>query len=204
MPPPPYLSEEEFILVDRLKGIFSFSRAIKEMKELWLVKIGWISASYAGCPRCLGQGPLDPCLAARPPRSDLGHQDLDKEMKTRWRGLKNSIKIWNDSSAAEEFERGLLHPQLARELYTLPSEVLLARAAKEMVLMALFDRVHDAGRLSMFMDYRISNLQQELDALKSRGGPEAVAKAEERASELEQELGKIKRELDEGLREGAD
>ncbi|RRT35767.1 hypothetical protein B296_00043604 [Ensete ventricosum] len=36
--------------------------------------------------------------------------------------------------AAEEFERGLLHPQLARELYTLPSEVLLARAAKEMVL----------------------------------------------------------------------
>ncbi|RZR80137.1 hypothetical protein BHM03_00006065, partial [Ensete ventricosum] len=97
--------------------------------------------------------------------SDLGHQDPDKEMKARWRGLKNSIKIWNDSSAAEEFERGLLHPQLARELYTLPSEVLLARAAKEMVLMALFDRVHDAGRLSMFMDYRISNLQQELDAL---------------------------------------
>ncbi|RRT50913.1 hypothetical protein B296_00040676, partial [Ensete ventricosum] len=66
--------------------------------------------------------------------SDLGHQDPDKEMKARWRGLKNSTKIWNDSSAAEEFERGLLHPQLAWELYTLPSEVLLARAAKEMVL----------------------------------------------------------------------
>ncbi|RZR99427.1 hypothetical protein BHM03_00028969, partial [Ensete ventricosum] len=42
-------------------------------------------------------------------------------------------KVWNESSAAEEFERGLLHPQLARELYTLPSEVLLAQAAKEMV-----------------------------------------------------------------------
>ncbi|RZR92958.1 hypothetical protein BHM03_00021344 [Ensete ventricosum] len=66
--------------------------------------------------------------------SDLGHQDPDKKMKARWRGLKNSTKIWNDSSAAEEFERGLLHPQLARELYTLPSKVLLARAAKEMVL----------------------------------------------------------------------
>ncbi|RWW89733.1 hypothetical protein BHE74_00001222 [Ensete ventricosum] len=49
------------------------------------------------------------------------------------------------------------------------------------------------------MDYRISNLQQELDALKSGGGPEAVAKAEERASELEQELGKTKRERDEVL-----
>ncbi|RRT48151.1 hypothetical protein B296_00024926 [Ensete ventricosum] len=53
--------------------------------------------------------------------SDLGHQDPDKEMKAKWRGLKNSTKIWNDSSAAEEFERGLLYPQLARELYTLPS-----------------------------------------------------------------------------------
>ncbi|RZS13649.1 hypothetical protein BHM03_00045261 [Ensete ventricosum] len=155
---------------------------------------------------------------------DLGYQDPNKEMKARWRGLKNSTKIWNDSSAAEEFERGLLHPQLAQELYTLPSEVLLARAAKEMVLvssrhlsrrrefssysgsydcrfaqsqhfqMALYDRVHDAGRLITFMDYHISHLQQELDALKSGGGPEAVAKAEERASELEQELEKPKRE----------
>ncbi|RWW59580.1 hypothetical protein BHE74_00033473, partial [Ensete ventricosum] len=61
-----------------------------------------------------------------------------------------------NSSAAEEFERGLLHPQLARELYMLPSEVLMARAAKEMVL--------------------------------------AVAKAEERASELQEELEKTKRE----------
>ncbi|RZR86336.1 hypothetical protein BHM03_00013509 [Ensete ventricosum] len=66
--------------------------------------------------------------------SDLGHQDPDKEMKARWRGLKNLTKVWNDSSTVEEFERGLLHPQLARELYTVPSEVLLARAAKEMVL----------------------------------------------------------------------
>ncbi|RRT31606.1 hypothetical protein B296_00050951 [Ensete ventricosum] len=93
--------------------------------------------------------------------SDLGHQDPDKEMKARWRGLKNSTKVWNDSSIAEEFERGLLHPQLARELYTLPSE--------------------------------------ELDSLKSGGGPEAVAKAEERASELEQELEKTKRERDKAL-----
>ncbi|RRT38161.1 hypothetical protein B296_00052853 [Ensete ventricosum] len=133
--------------------------------------------------------------------SDLGHQDPDKEMKARWRGLKNSTKVWNDSSTAEEFERGLLHPQLVRELYTLPSEVLLARATKEIVLMALFDRVHDTGRLITFMDYRISQLQQELDALKSSGGPEAVTKAEERASELEHELEKTKRERDEALQQ---
>ncbi|RZR95759.1 hypothetical protein BHM03_00024635 [Ensete ventricosum] len=66
--------------------------------------------------------------------SDLTHQDPDKEMEVRWEKLKNSTKIWNDPSVAEEFERGLLHPQLMRELYTLPSEVLLARATKEMVL----------------------------------------------------------------------
>ncbi|RRT45518.1 hypothetical protein B296_00042455 [Ensete ventricosum] len=51
---------------------------------------------------------------------DLGHQDPEKEMKARWKGLKNSTKVWNNSSAAEEFERGLLHPQLEWELYTLP------------------------------------------------------------------------------------
>ncbi|RZS17340.1 hypothetical protein BHM03_00049467 [Ensete ventricosum] len=131
--------------------------------------------------------------------SDLAHQDPDKEMQARWEKLKNSTKIWNDPSTTEEFERGLLHLQLARELYTLPSEVLLARATKEMVLMALFDRVHDAGRLITFMDYRITSLQQEIDALKSGGGSEAVAAAEERASELEKELEKTKRERDEAL-----
>ncbi|RRT31192.1 hypothetical protein B296_00054395 [Ensete ventricosum] len=136
--------------------------------------------------------------------SDLGHQDPEKELKARWKGLKNSTKVWNNSSIAEEFERGLLHPQLAREIYTLPSEVLMARATKEMVLsqyfqMELFDRVHDAGRLITFMDYRVKQLQEELDTLKSRGGPEAVVEAEERASELQEELKKIKREKVEEL-----
>ncbi|RRT68843.1 hypothetical protein B296_00023425 [Ensete ventricosum] len=65
--------------------------------------------------------------------------------------------------------------------------------------MALFDRVHDAGRLVTFMDYRVKQLQEELDALKSRGGPEAIAEAEERASELREELEKIKREKAEKL-----
>ncbi|RRT45517.1 hypothetical protein B296_00042454 [Ensete ventricosum] len=66
--------------------------------------------------------------------------------------------------------------------------------------MTLFDRVHDAGRLITFMDYRIKQLQEELDALKSDGGPEAVAMAEGRASELQEELEKTRRERDEALR----
>ncbi|RWW78512.1 hypothetical protein BHE74_00013261 [Ensete ventricosum] len=119
--------------------------------------------------------------------SDLTHQDPDKEMEVRWEKLKNSTKIWNDPSVAEEFERGLLHPQLMRELYTLPSEVLLARATKEMVL------------LITFMDYRITSLQQEIDALKSGGGPKEVVATEERAFELEKELEKMRHEQDEML-----
>ncbi|RZS14399.1 hypothetical protein BHM03_00046071 [Ensete ventricosum] len=65
--------------------------------------------------------------------------------------------------------------------------------------MVLFDRVHDAGQLITFMDYRITSLQQEINALKSGGGPEAVATAEEHASELEKELEKMRREQDEAL-----
>ncbi|RZS17270.1 hypothetical protein BHM03_00049392 [Ensete ventricosum] len=42
---PPYLSEEETVLVGRLKGILSSSRAIKEMTELWLVEAGLSPAS---------------------------------------------------------------------------------------------------------------------------------------------------------------
>ncbi|RRT64648.1 hypothetical protein B296_00006038 [Ensete ventricosum] len=47
---------------------------------------------------------------------DLAQQDLDKELWVRWENLKNSSKVWRDHATAEEFERGLLHPQLVREL----------------------------------------------------------------------------------------
>ncbi|RRT31267.1 hypothetical protein B296_00053365, partial [Ensete ventricosum] len=89
--------------------------------------------------------------------SDLGYQDPEKEMKARWKGLKNSTKT-------QHFQ------------------------------MTLFDRVHDAGWLIKFMDYRVKQLHEELDVLKSRGGPEAVTEAEKCASELREEREKIKRE----------
>ncbi|RWW52195.1 hypothetical protein BHE74_00041388 [Ensete ventricosum] len=312
---PAYLSEEESVLVGRLKGILSSSCAIKEMTEIWLVEAGLSPTSrdrmdlrdLRGMPKISGgKTPLvraavptreisispareasmtsskrltdasteriddlsrrhkkvkilsrrhksrhgeegsrshskgkelaalveepetlvesaeeDASLVFHHPRSmkdlcgtkvrkddagyyalymsDLAHQDLNKEMQAIWGKLTNSMKVCYDLSATEEFERGLLHPQLARELYTLPSEVLLVRAAKEMVLMMLFDRVHDTGRLITFMDYRITSLRQEIDALKSGGGPEAVSVAEKRASELEKELEKTKCERDEAL-----
>ncbi|RWW52331.1 hypothetical protein BHE74_00041251 [Ensete ventricosum] len=90
-------------------------------------------------------------------------------------GLKNSTKVWNDPSAMEEFERDFCTHNWCRSCT--PSR-----------------------RLITFMDSRITNLQQEIDALKSGGGPEAVSAVEERASELEKELKKIKREQDEALK----
>ncbi|RRT34363.1 hypothetical protein B296_00058973 [Ensete ventricosum] len=100
---------------------------------------------------------LTPRVRSRRRRLKSLRRSLSKVEK-----LKNLTKIWSDLSAVEEFERGLLHPQLARELYTLPSD-------------------------------------QEIDALKSGEGPEAVAAAEEHASKLEKELEKTKREQDEAL-----
>ncbi|RRT31822.1 hypothetical protein B296_00045813, partial [Ensete ventricosum] len=266
----PYLSEEETVLIDRLKEILSYSRAIKEMAELrdtdrmdlgelrgmpkvtsGKVPLTHLTAQEVGAspardaPKALlkrlvvtpteqaedvakrhkkvkvltrrhksrldegefhsrskGKGPATPpeepeapveskeggaSPAHQCPRSmkdlfktkvhkgdagyytllisDLGHQDPEKEMKARWKGLKNLTKVWNNSSTAEEFERGLLLPQLAWELYTLPSEVLMARAAKEMVLKELHEvRSHlgDAQRLLKEARVRAQKMNDEL------------------------------------------
>ncbi|RRT74192.1 hypothetical protein B296_00013643 [Ensete ventricosum] len=223
---PLYLSEEESVLVGRLKGILSSYCAIKEMTELWLVEAGLSLASrdqmdlgdLRGMPKvsggktpsvravvparevgvspageapktsskrltdtpneqtddpdhrhkkvkilsrrhksCHGEGGSqshfkgkEPAASVEVPEtlvesaeedaspvhhhprsmkdlfktkvqkddagyyalylSDLAHQDPDKEMQARWGKLKNSTKVWNDPSVAEEFERGLLHP----------------------------------------------------------------------------------------------
>ncbi|RWV78825.1 hypothetical protein GW17_00060138 [Ensete ventricosum] len=59
--------------------------------------------------------------------------------------------------------------------------------------MALFDRVHDVGRLITCMDYWINNLLQEINALK------AVAATEEWVTELERELARTQQEQTEAL-----
>ncbi|RWW63128.1 hypothetical protein BHE74_00029716 [Ensete ventricosum] len=104
-------------------------------------------------------------------------------MKATWKGLKNSTKVWNNSSAAEEFERGLLHPQLARELYTLPSEVLMARAAKEMVL----------------VEERASELREELEKTKRERDEELLRReaSEKELHEVRSHLGDAQRLLKE-------
>ncbi|RWW42557.1 hypothetical protein BHE74_00051887, partial [Ensete ventricosum] len=167
------LSEEEFVLVDILKGILFSSCAIKEMTELWLVKAGLSPASkdrmdldgLRGMPK-MTRGQVE------------GVEELDESLEelVNRRGVREGTSPPLAGAAA-------IHAPLREP--TLPDGALRP--------------VHDAGQLITFMDYRISHLQQELDALKFGGGPEAIAKAEERASVLEQELEKTKRERDEAL-----
>ncbi|RZS05805.1 hypothetical protein BHM03_00036351 [Ensete ventricosum] len=54
----------------------------------------------------------------------------DSRMGAQWENLKISARVRDDTQAASGFERGVLHPQLAKELYVLPSKVLMAHARK--------------------------------------------------------------------------
>ncbi|RRT67638.1 hypothetical protein B296_00010054 [Ensete ventricosum] len=65
--------------------------------------------------------------------TDLSPRDPDSEIQARWGALKNSSRIWQDGAAKSEFRRGVLHPQLAKELYASPFEVLIDQVAKAKV-----------------------------------------------------------------------
>ena len=51
----------------------------------------------------------------------------------RWDGLTRGSRVWAEGDSAAEFVRGGLHPDIARDLYTLPSEVLLGKSAKSLL-----------------------------------------------------------------------
>ncbi|RRT32970.1 hypothetical protein B296_00045770 [Ensete ventricosum] len=134
--PPPYLSEEEFVLVDRLNGILSSSCAIKEMTELWLVKAGLSLASsdqmdlddLHGMPKMSGGKAPSTCAVAPAREVDISPVREAPKASSK-RPIDAPTEQVDDPARrhkkVKEFERGLLHPQLAQELYMLPSEVLL-------------------------------------------------------------------------------
>ncbi|RZS01904.1 hypothetical protein BHM03_00031863 [Ensete ventricosum] len=66
--------------------------------------------------------------------ADWAPRDSSAAMRARWPNLSYQTQVWDDPEVASEFDRGVLHLTLAKDLYTLPSEVLIARAAKQIVL----------------------------------------------------------------------
>lgn len=63
--------------------------------------------------------------------------------------------------------------------------------------MALIDPMYDVGRVIERLADANSDLRQEVEELKSRPGPETVATAEQCASDLEEEVNRLKAELKE-------
>ncbi|RZS06033.1 hypothetical protein BHM03_00036616 [Ensete ventricosum] len=116
--------------------------------------------------------------------------DLDATMRAKWPNLTYSMKIWDNSQAASEFGRGVLHPNLAKELYTLPFE-------GHHYQMALLDRVHDADRLVTIMGNRASHMEEEIKKLKSEGDLEQLATAQQLVVELQADNAKMMSELGE-------
>ncbi|KAJ8512379.1 hypothetical protein OPV22_002813 [Ensete ventricosum] len=250
---PPYLSEEEAVLVGRLKGILSSSCAIKEMTELWLVEADRMDlGDLRGMPRVAGgrvppsrpsayeasasparEAPRVSAKRPAPPPTGRGEATGEPVKKTKVLSRKHKSPVGEEGSrrrskgkgpavsparpeAPAESEEGVASPVQERPrsmkdlfrtkvhkgdqgYYALmmsdlghqdPEKELQARWAglknstkSHHLQMALVDRVHDAGRLITFMDHRVKQQQEELDVLKSKGGPEAVAEAEERGVE---------------------
>ena len=52
----------------------------------------------------------------------------------RWEGLSRGDKVWAGGDPSAAFLRGVLHPDLARDLYTLPSEAMLNKAGRFLTL----------------------------------------------------------------------
>ncbi|THU50982.1 hypothetical protein C4D60_Mb06t26170 [Musa balbisiana] len=118
----------------------------------------------------------------------------------RWGGLSRGEQVWDDGDSATLFIHGGLHPYMARELYTSSSEVLLGKSAKSLLwgqtyAMALMDCVRDAGRVISNLSDRNTELRRQIEEIRTRAAPEAVAVAEQRTSDLEVEATHLRSEL---------
>ncbi|CAL9119703.1 unnamed protein product, partial [Musa acuminata var. zebrina] len=118
----------------------------------------------------------------------------------RWDSLTRGTRVWADGDSAGRFIRGGLHPDIARDLYSLPSDALLSKAAKSLLwgnhyAAALMDRVRDAGQVIAALSSRNVELRRQADEARAGAGPEAVAAAEQRALDLEAEVARLNSEL---------
>ncbi|THU44286.1 hypothetical protein C4D60_Mb02t05800 [Musa balbisiana] len=72
-------------------------------------------------------------------------------LATRWGELTRGDRVWSDGESTALFARGGLHPDMAKEMYIMPSDILLEKATKSLLwghhyVTALMDRARNAGR----------------------------------------------------------
>ncbi|THU72788.1 hypothetical protein C4D60_Mb04t15870 [Musa balbisiana] len=127
----------------------------------------------------------------------------------RSEGLTRGSRVWADGECATGFIRGGLHPDIARDLYVMPSETLLSKSAKSLLwghhyVAALMDRVRDAGRVITALGARNAELRRQMDEVRAGAGPEAVAAVEQRALGLEAEVERLRTELQASTERGVE
>ncbi|RWW84949.1 hypothetical protein BHE74_00006420, partial [Ensete ventricosum] len=57
--------------------------------------------------------------------ADWAPSDSSAAMRARWLNLSYQSRVWDDSKATSEFDKGVLYPTLAKDLYTLHQRSLL-------------------------------------------------------------------------------
>ena len=65
---------------------------------------------------------------------ELPPGEASDPLVARWKGLSRGDKVWAGGDPSAAFLRGVLHPDLARDLYTLPSEAMLNKAGRFLTL----------------------------------------------------------------------
>ncbi|RRT40132.1 hypothetical protein B296_00050420 [Ensete ventricosum] len=64
-------------------------------------------------------------------------------MKARWTDLLASARYWDDGLITSEYARGMLHPSIAKQLYSAPSEELM-----DLVMKSMMFRSHEPNTVS--------------------------------------------------------
>ncbi|RWV89556.1 hypothetical protein GW17_00048287 [Ensete ventricosum] len=120
--------------------------------------------------------------------SDLSGPQAGAPLKARWIDLLAPTRFWDDGLITSEYARGMLHPSIAKQLYSAPSEELVDQVMKSMV--------HDAGHVIKMLSERNFALRNEVLELKSGVSPDTVVAAEKRAINLEVDVKHLKAKVE--------
>ncbi|RZR74083.1 hypothetical protein BHM03_00031752 [Ensete ventricosum] len=96
--------------------------------------------------------------------SSLPEQDPDAPLELHLSPLTHDSRIWQDGAASTKYVWEVQIPRLATDLYTLPSEVLIDRAAKIMVSVEL----EEATRRRQSLEIELSEVKDLLGDLQNQ------------------------------------
>ncbi|RRT48672.1 hypothetical protein B296_00032588 [Ensete ventricosum] len=109
--------------------------------------------------------------------TDLPSLDPDAPMAPHWSMLKDWSKVWLDRASLTEYERGILLPHLASDLYALSSEVISV------------------------MDNKMAGIRKKIEELKVGSEPEVIMAAEQCITDFQAKARQLSSELEEATRQ---